>query len=128
MVPAGEPGHVADIADDGGSDHRADAEDASQAGPGAPDSRIDLLAGLADLGIDAAQAGGVLGGELPACGGNGPGRGDRFQDPPGLACGDLFRDPAGDQLRSTACSRQATWVRERPRSLYRLDQILSTAG
>ena len=41
--------------------------------PAACTGRIDLLAGLADPGVDAAQVGGLLGGKLPA------GRGHRVR-------------------------------------------------
>ena len=119
MVPAGEPGHVADIADDSGSDHRADTEDAGQAGPGGPHRRIDLFPGPADPAVDIAQVPGVLGGELPAGRLHGVGRGDRFQDPPGLPCGDLPGDAAGDQLAQYGVQPAGDLVRDRPRSLYR---------
>ena len=36
--------------------------------------------------------------------------------------------PPGISSPSTACSRQTTWVRVRPRSRWRLDQIFSTAA
>ena len=36
--------------------------------------------------------------------------------------------PPGISSQSTACSRQATWVRVRPRSRWRLDHTLSTAA
>ena len=36
--------------------------------------------------------------------------------------------PPGTSSQSTACSRQATWFRARPRSQWRLDRTLSTAG
>ena len=39
-----------------------------------------------------------------------------------------FGTPPGISSPSTACSRQTTWVRVRPRSRYRLDQIFSTAA
>jgi len=48
VVPAGEPGHVADVADDRGGDDRAGPEQPGQAGPGCPDRRGELLPGLAD--------------------------------------------------------------------------------
>jgi hypothetical protein len=39
-----------------------------------------------------------------------------------------FARPPGTRSQSTACSRQATWVRARPRSRCRLDHTFSTAG
>ena len=36
--------------------------------------------------------------------------------------------PPGTSSQSTACSRQAAWVRVRPRSRWRLDQTLRTAA
>jgi hypothetical protein len=42
---------------------------------------------------------------------------------PAVTC---LRTPPGISSHSTAWSRQATWVRARPRSLYRLGQTLST--
>ena len=54
-VPAAEAGHVADVADDSGSDNRAGPEQPGQAGPGRLDGDGELLPGLADPGVDAAQ-------------------------------------------------------------------------
>ena len=39
-----------------------------------------------------------------------------------------FGWPPGTRLQSTACSRQATWLRSRARSRCRLDHTFSTAG
>ena len=36
--------------------------------------------------------------------------------------------PPGTRSQSTACSRQATWLRSRARSRWRLDRTFSTAG
>src|SRR5215470_6089719 len=55
VIPAAEAGHVADVADDGGGDDGADPEQPGQAGAGRPDSDGELLPGLAQLGVDAAQ-------------------------------------------------------------------------
>jgi hypothetical protein len=55
VVPAGEAGDVTGLADDGGGDHRADPEQAGQAGAGRPDGGVQLLPGITLLGIDAAQ-------------------------------------------------------------------------
>jgi len=84
-VPAGEAGHIADIADHGGGDDRADAEDAGEGRPGRPDHEGQLLLRLAQLGIQAAQVGGELGGELAAGPGDRAGRRDLFQDAGGVS-------------------------------------------
>src|SRR5580704_17080029 len=55
VVPAGEPRDVVDVAEDGGGDDRPDAEQRGQAGPGRGNHGSELLLGLAQLGIDAAQ-------------------------------------------------------------------------
>jgi hypothetical protein len=44
---------------------------------------------------------------------------------PAVIC---LKTPPGISSHSTACSRQATWVRARPRSRWRLDQTFSTAA
>ena len=40
----------------------------------------------------------------------------------------FFGTPPGTSSHSTACSRQTTWVRVRPRSRWRLDHTFSTAA
>jgi hypothetical protein len=55
VVPAGEAGHVPDVADDSRGDDRAYTEQAGQAGSGRLDRCGEPLPGLADPGIDAAQ-------------------------------------------------------------------------
>ena len=91
MVPAGEAGHVADIADDGGGDDRADPEQAGQGGAGRPHRGGELLPGLAQLGVDAAQVLEERGGELAAGRLHGARRRDRAQEPGGVSCGDRLR-------------------------------------
>ena len=99
MVPAGEPGHGDDVADDGGGDDRPGAGHLGEAGAGCRDRGGQLLADLAPLGVQVADAGQQLGGEgLAACLGHRTGRGHLPADPGGLACGDLVRYPAGNQL------------------------------
>ena len=71
MVPAREAGHVADIADDGGGNHRAHPEDLGEAGAGGLDRGVELLPGLAHLRVDAAQVLDKVGGELAAGGRHG---------------------------------------------------------
>jgi hypothetical protein len=64
VIAAREAGHVADVADDGPGNHGADAEDLREAGAGGPDRGGQLLPGPAQLGIQVAQIGQELGGEL----------------------------------------------------------------
>ena len=66
MVAAGEAGHVSDVADDGAGDDRADAEHLGEGGAGDLDRGGELLAGAAQLGIQAAHVLGELGGQLGA--------------------------------------------------------------
>ena len=82
--------------------------------PGRPDHEGQLLLRLAQLGIQAAQVGGELGGELAAGPGDRAGRRDLLQDAGGVSCGDLLGGPARTRPHSTACRRQATWFRARP--------------
>ena len=98
MVPAGKAGHVADVADDYGGDDGPDAVQPGQARPGRLDSAGELLAGLADPGIDAAQVLGERRGELAAGRVHGPCWCDRLQEPGGCSCGDRLGDTTGDQL------------------------------
>jgi hypothetical protein len=55
VIPAGEAGHGADVADDRGGDDRAHAEQPGQARPGRPDRRGELLSGIEQLSVDAAK-------------------------------------------------------------------------
>jgi len=66
MIPAGEPGHVGGVADDGGGDDRADPEDVGDRGARRADRDGQLVLRLADLGVQAAHVGQELGGELAA--------------------------------------------------------------
>jgi hypothetical protein len=75
VVPASEPEHLADVADHGAGDDRADAEQAGQAGAGGFDRHGQFLVGVAQLGIQAADVGEELGGQLAA------GVGDRIRWP-----------------------------------------------
>jgi hypothetical protein len=97
VVPARKPVHVADVADHGGDD-RADPEQAGQAGPGRGDGDSELLPGLPDPGIDAAQVLQERRGELPAGRLHRPFRPDRLQHPGGASCGDHLGHTTGDQL------------------------------
>jgi hypothetical protein len=98
VVPAGEPEHLAHVADHGAGDDRADAEQTGQAGAGDPDRCGQLLVGVAQLGIEAADVVDELGGQLAAR------LDDRIrwphllEDAGGLAGADLLADPAGHQV------------------------------
>jgi hypothetical protein len=63
-VPGGEPGGVVDVADDQGGDDRADAEDLGQTGATGLDRLSEPQPGLAELGVEVAQVGQELGGDL----------------------------------------------------------------
>jgi len=65
-IPAGEAGHLGDVADHDARAYRADAEDVGEAGAGGLHHGGELLAGLAQLGIDVAQVRQELGGEFSA--------------------------------------------------------------
>ena len=128
MIPAGEPEHLAHVADHGAGDHRADTEQAGQAGTGGLHHGGQLLVALTQLGIQAADVGQELGGQLAARPGCRAGGGDPLEDPGGLPGADLPADAAGHQRRSTACSRQQAWLRVRARSRCRFAQIFSTTA
>jgi hypothetical protein len=98
VIPAGEPGDVASVADHRAGDDRAHAEDLGEGSVARPDRCGQLLLGLAELGIEVAQVLEELAGELAAGLGDGAGRCDRSQDAGGLACGDFLAEAAGDQL------------------------------
>ena len=98
MVPAGKAGHVADVADDDGGDDGADTVQPGQARPGGLDGDGELLAGLADPGVDATQVLGERRGELAAGRLHRPRWCDRLQEPGGCSCGDRLGDTTGDQL------------------------------
>ena len=98
MIPAGEPGHVGDVADHGAGIDRAEPEDVGEAGARGPDGRSQLLLGVAKLGIQASQVFQELAGQLAARGADWAGRRDLLQDAGGLSCGDLLGDAASDQV------------------------------
>jgi hypothetical protein len=98
VVPAGEPGHGDDIADHGGGDDWAGAEDLGDAGAGCLDRGGQLLLDLAPQGVQVADVGQQLGGEFPAGLGGRVRRRDLAEEPGCVACGDLVRDPAGHQV------------------------------
>jgi len=124
----GEPGDVADVADHGGGDGRADAEDVGQGRAGGADRGGQLLLRLAQLGAGAAQVGQVFRGQLTAGLLDGTGRPGLLQDAGRCGSADLPADPAGESGRSTACSRHTTWLRARLRSRCRLACVFSTVA
>jgi hypothetical protein len=128
-VPAAEPGHVADIADHGRGDDRADPEDLSQGGAGGADRHRQLLLRLEQQGIDAAQVGHELGRQFGAGLLHGAARPGPGQDLLSLICVNFLGEAAGGtSSHNAACSRQATWFRVRLKSRCRLAQIFSTAA
>ena len=98
VIAAGEAGHVDHVTDDGAGDHGADAEDLGEGGAGGLDRGGQLLAGAAQLGVQAAQVGQELAGELGASPGHGTGRRGLLQEPGSLSCGDLLRVTAWGQI------------------------------
>src|SRR5262249_31674138 len=125
---AGEPEHRADGADHGAGDDRADAEQAGQAGARGPDRGGQLLVRLAQLGIEAAEAGEELARHLTARPGARTRRADLPEEAGGLPGADLLADAAGHQGRGTAGSRQQAWLRNRARSRCRLAHTFSTTA
>ena len=97
MVPVREPEYLAHVPDHGAGDHRADTEDAGQAGARGADCGGQLRVGLAQLGVQAAEVGQELGGQLAACLGSWARGGDLLEDPGGLPGADLPADAAGHQ-------------------------------
>jgi hypothetical protein len=55
VIPAGEPGHVGDVADDRAGVDRSEAEDPGERDARGPDGRGQFLLGRAELGIQASQ-------------------------------------------------------------------------
>ena len=89
---------MADVADDGAGADRPDTEHLGHGGAGGFDRCDELLAGLAQLGIQAAGVGHELGGELAAGLSSSTRRPDLAEDPGGLRRGDLPADNAGHQI------------------------------
>jgi hypothetical protein len=98
VVPVREPEYLAHVADHGAGDDWADTEQASQAGARGPDRGGQLLVGLAQLGVQAAEVGQELGGQLAARLGSWARGGDLLEDPGGLPGADLPADAAGHQV------------------------------
>jgi hypothetical protein len=98
MVPVREAGDIADFADHRGCEDRAGAEDLREGGGGGPDRCGELLLGLAHLGVDAAQVGEELGGDLVVGCRHRPRRRDALEEMSGLGCADPLGDTARDQL------------------------------
>ncbi len=106
VVPAGEPGHLPDVADHGARDHRADTEDpCGQAGAGGFHRRGQLVLGSAPLGVQVPDVGQELGGELAARpGGSAPGP-DLAEDP--YLCGSVSSTLAVPSIPADSCQIRA---------------------
>jgi hypothetical protein len=93
------------------------------------DRHLEALFGLGHLGVDAAQVGQEVGGELVAGLGDRSGGLQAGQGADGLSCGtSLLGCPPATWSHSTERRRHTTWVRRLPRSRRRLDHSLSTAA
>ena len=98
VVPAREAGNVGDVADHGGGDDRAHAEDLGERRPGCLDHHGQLLLRLTHLDAGAAKVFQELGSELAASHLNGPGRLGLLEHRGGFSCSYLLGDAAGDEL------------------------------
>ena len=127
-VPAGEPGHVLDVADHGRGNDRADPGQRGQAGASGQHRGGERLPGRAQLRVNAAQVLKERGGELAAGRIHRPRGHDRAQQPGGGRRGDRLGDPAGDQLAQHRVQQAHHLGTVRPRSRYRLDHTFSTAA
>lgn len=106
--PAGEPRDAADIAENGSGDDRPGTGQRGQAGPGRGDDGSELLVGLAQLGIDAAQVIEEGRGQLAAACSTAPSGLIAFSTRPARATVITLGTPPGISSPSTACSRQTT--------------------
>ncbi len=98
LVRGREPGDVGDVADDGRGDDRSDAEYLSQAGAGGADRGGELVAGIAELGVEAAQVSQVLAGQVVPGRGHGIGGVVCSEDRGCAGDGDVLADAARDDL------------------------------
>jgi len=97
VIPVREPEYLAGVADHGAGDHRADTEQAGQAGSGGFHRSGQLLVALAQLGVQAADVGQELGGQVASRLGSRARGGDLLEDPGGRPGADLPADAAGHQ-------------------------------
>jgi hypothetical protein len=97
MVPPGEPGDIAGLADDDGGDDRAHAENLGVSSAGGLDRRRRFLPGLLHLVTGPAQALKKVGCQLAAGLRGSAGRRDLGQDAGGVRRGDPPGHAAGDQ-------------------------------
>jgi hypothetical protein len=102
VMLAGEPADVADLTEEGGGQHRPDAEQLDQGGPGLSDGGLDAGLHGGDLLLQLAELGHELGGQLPAGDRWLAGGGDRGQQgggqlggkvPSGTAWGQVHQQP-----------------------------------
>ena len=128
MVPAGEPGHGDDVADDGGGDDRPDAGHLGEAGTGCRDRGGQLLVDLAPLGVQMADAASSSAASSQRAWATAPA---------GATCSRILAawpavissgTPPGISSHSTAWRRQTTWLRVRERSRWRLARTFSTTA
>ena len=98
MVTAREAGDVADVADDGGGDDRSDPEQLGQRRLRRRDRGGDPSPGVAALGVESAQVGDELHGELVAGRRDRPARLELVEQSGGLSWADLAGDAARDEL------------------------------
>jgi len=122
-VPAAGAGHAADVAGDGGGGGPG-AVQPGQARPGRRDGDGGLLAGLTDPGRSPADAAARSQRATSTAPAGVTDSGIRAAPAAVIA----LETPPGISPHSTARRRQTTWVRLRPRSRCRLDQISSTAA
>ena len=98
MARGGEPERVTGVADEHGSDHRADTEDVGQGGSRGRHRGADVRLGQLELVVDVNKLVGELAGEtMPFDGGDTFGV-DALEKRESVADHDLFADPASDEL------------------------------
>ena len=97
-VLRGEPGSVADFSEDPPGDHRADAEQAGQAGARRGNQGGDLAAGVLDPRVQGADAGAVVAGDVHPDRRDVIGGADPGQQRLGLAGRQLAAHPARGEL------------------------------
>ena len=128
MVPAGEPGHGDDVADDGGGDDRPDAGHLGEAGAGCRDRGGELL-------LDPRRWASRW--RMSASSSAASSQRAWATAPAGATCSRILAawpavissgTPPGTSSHSTAWSRQTTWLRVRERSRCRLARTFSTTG
>jgi hypothetical protein len=105
VVLGGEPTDVADLAEEGGGQHRPDAEQPDQAGVGLGNRRLDARLDRGDPLLQVTDVGDELAGQLPAGDRWRSGRRDRGQQDGGPFAVRLRWAPPGTRSISSRCSR-----------------------